>query len=212
MSMRKIVFVALAAAILCGVVGVLVLKRETSSPTVPELTKADKEVESARPDDAARPVEPPATPPQQRLSQENLTPSINESQTPAQANRSMQRPAQAPQGTIPVQPATEEAIARMALSYVGADADAETYWYGAINNPNLSAQARQNLIGDLNEDGLSDPQNPTADDLPLILNRIQLIESVAWDAMDEVNAAAFQEAYKDLVNLAIQIMARNSAG
>jgi hypothetical protein len=103
-------------------------------------------------------------------------------------------------------------MARMALSFVGADEDAEAFWYEAINSPNLSAQARQNLIEDLNEDGLSDPQNPTADDLPLILNRIQLIEDVAADAMDEVNAAAFQEAYKDLVDLALQIMADNPTG
>lgn len=29
-----------------------------------------------------------------------------------------------------------------------------------------------------------------------------IIEEVAWEAMDQVNADAFQEAYKDLVNLA----------
>ena len=48
---------------------------------------------------------------------------------------------------------------------------------------------------------MSDPKHPNADDLPLIVNRMLIIEEVAWDAMDEVNAAAFQEAYKDLVNL-----------
>ena len=97
-------------------------------------------------------------------------------------------------------------MARVALEFVGADPDAEMYWYGAINDPGLSAHERQDLIEDLNEDGLSDPHNPTMEDLPLILNRIGLIEAVVWDAMDEVNADAFQEAYKDLVNLAIQAM------
>ena len=97
-------------------------------------------------------------------------------------------------------------MARVALAFVGADLDAEMYWYWAINNPSLSGHERQDLIEDLNEDGLSDPQNPTAEDLPLILNRIGLIEAVGWDAMDEVNSDAFQEAYKDLVNLAIQAM------
>jgi hypothetical protein len=38
--------------------------------------------------------------------------------------------------------------------------------------------------------------------LPVILSRILLIEAVGPDAMDQVNADAFQEAYKDLVNLA----------
>jgi hypothetical protein len=92
-------------------------------------------------------------------------------------------------------------LARVALSFVGADPYAEAYWIGAINNPDLSADERQNLIEDLNEDGLSDPDSPTAADLPLIANRRQLIEELAPDAMDDVNAAAFQEAHKDLMNM-----------
>ena len=72
----------------------------------------------------------------------------------------------------------------------------------AINDPSLSANARQNLIEDLNEDGLSDPRNPTLDDLPVIKYRIELIEYLAPYAMDKVNADAFDEAHKDLVNMA----------
>ncbi len=60
---------------------------------------------------------------------------------------------------------------------------------------------RSNLIEDLNEDGFADPQNLTANDLPLIQSRIALIEEFAPNAMDEVNTAAFEEAYKDLVNM-----------
>jgi len=96
-------------------------------------------------------------------------------------------------------------LAREALAFVGADPDAEAYWIDAINNPDLSADERQNLIEDLNEDGLSDPENPTADDLPLIENRILLIEDIAPDAMDDVNAAAFQEAHKDLLNMYVRL-------
>jgi hypothetical protein len=33
------------------------------------------------------------------------------------------------------------------------------------------------------------------------LNRLQLIEELAPNAMDQVNADAFAEAYKDLVNM-----------
>ena len=95
----------------------------------------------------------------------------------------------------------QDPVARLALAFVGMDEEAEAYWYEAINDPNLPPNERQDLIEDLNEDGLSDPKHPTADDLPLIVNRMLIIEEVAWDAMDEVNAAAFQEAYKDLVNL-----------
>ena len=38
-------------------------------------------------------------------------------------------------------------------------------------------------------------------DMPLIWSRIRIIETVAPFAMDEVNADAFAEAYKDLINL-----------
>jgi hypothetical protein len=93
-------------------------------------------------------------------------------------------------------------LAREALSLVGLDSDAEEYWMEAINDPRLPAEERQNLIEDLNEDGLSDPKRPTLDDLPLILSRLRLIEDLAPGAMDQVNSDAFREAYKDLLNLA----------
>jgi hypothetical protein len=92
--------------------------------------------------------------------------------------------------------------ARAALSLVGADPVAEQYWAAAINDPNLPANERKDLIEDLNEDGLSDPKHPGPQDLPLIVSRLQLIEEMAPNAMDDVNANAFAEAYKDLVNLA----------
>lgn len=93
-------------------------------------------------------------------------------------------------------------LARQALALVGMSEAAEAYWVQAINDPSLSAQEREDLIEDLNEDGLSDPKRPGPEDLPLILSRLELIELLAPQAMDEVNADAFMEAYKDLVNLA----------
>src|SRR5205814_2195668 len=93
-------------------------------------------------------------------------------------------------------------IARIALTLVGADSDAEDYWFAAINDLTLPANERQDLIEDLNEEGLSDPEHPTTEDLPLIFNRLALIETIGPDAADEVNAKAFVEAYNDLLNLA----------
>lgn len=93
-------------------------------------------------------------------------------------------------------------VARVALAFVGADPVAEAYWYLAINDPELPPGERQDLIEDLNEDGLSDPKHPTLDDLPLIASRLAIIDSIGSEAMDRANADAFQEAYKDLVNLA----------
>lgn len=119
-----------------------------------------------------------------------------------------------PTNTAAARPAEEplqDPIARVALSLVGADPDAEDYWFAAINDLSLPANERQDLIEDLNEEGLSDPEHPTIEDLPLIFNRLALIETIGPDAADEVNAAAFDEAYKDLLNLAALAMGGGQA-
>lgn len=105
----------------------------------------------------------------------------------------------------PTEPQVPLEVARSALGLVGADPQAEEIWYAAINDPNTPAKARQDLIEDLNEDGFDDPRNITEDDLPLIYSRIALIEQLGPEAMDDVNAAAFAEAYKDLVNMVMRL-------
>ena len=113
---------------------------------------------------------------------------------PAHPIRKNDRPAQA---KSPLQ----DPDARLALSFVGVDPMAEQYWMAAINDPDLPAEERKDLIEDLNEDGLSDPKHPGPEDLPLIVSRLRLIETLAPEAMDPVNAGAFAEAYRDLSNL-----------
>ena len=93
-------------------------------------------------------------------------------------------------------------FARLALPLVGADPEAEAYWFDAINDPTLSADERQDLIEDLNEEGFADPEHPTIDDLPLIVNRLDIIEELALHAMDETNSEAFAEAHQDLTRMA----------
>ena len=101
-----------------------------------------------------------------------------------------------------------KSLEREALAYVGADPLAEAIWLDAINSPDVSAHDRSDLIEDLNEDGFADPRNLTRDDLPLIVSRLELIEREAPFAADDVNAAAFAEAYKDLVNMYAKVMAQ----
>jgi hypothetical protein len=223
-SVRNAVFVVFAIAVLCGVAQVVIPTRQAGRETTPASATTDRTPRPSRPRSTMRSVEPrvATAPLRQRPSPpESPAPSVSESraelvqpdvqahgnkQEAAQAGATTQKSAQTKQGTPPAPEVLQDPVARVALGYVGADPDAEAYWYGAINDPSLSAHERQDLIEDLNEDGLSDPQNPSLEDLPLILSRIELIESVVWDAMDEVNADAFQEAHKDLVNLAIQAM------
>jgi len=92
--------------------------------------------------------------------------------------------------------------ARAALALIGYDREADEVWIQVINDPSVSANARSNLIEDLNEDGFPDPHNPTLDDLPMIEYRIDLIDDLSPYAMDKTNADAFKEARKDLVNMA----------
>jgi hypothetical protein len=98
-------------------------------------------------------------------------------------------------------PARKEPFARLALNYVGADSQADGFYQKAINDMALSENHRKNLIEDLNQDGFPDTRNLSARDLPLIQNRITFIEQHAPLATDPVNAAAFKEAYKDLLKM-----------
>ena len=227
---RTIVIAGLALAVLCVAARVLVPYRPAVPQTEPK--SAGSRARSARPrqatDSARSRVTPPLARPRSILGQpQGAAPAPNTPQAASQqpeagtqkaagadtgpkkaapANAKTPNATAATPGARPGKPPIQDPMARAALAYVGADPDAEMYWYQAINDPSLPAQERQDLIEDLNEDGLSDPHHPTTDDLPLILSRIELIEEVVWDAMDEVNADAFLEAYKDLVNLAFQAL------
>jgi len=103
-------------------------------------------------------------------------------------------------------PPIADPIARQALALVGTDDLAEMYWLDAINDPTLGPEERSDLIEDLNQDGFADPKNLGPQDLPLILSRLSLIEQHAPSAMDQVNADAFKEAYKDLLAMHARLM------
>ena len=217
-----IVLGACVIAILGGVARIVVPKRPEVRETAGRSAAVDRTARSSHRESTVRPIAPRMiTPPVQPrpLPPKGPAPSVGESGTePAKSEIQSTKgepkaiKAQAPKtlspqpGARPGKEPIQDPVARVALAFVGADPDAEMYWYDAINDPGLSNQERQDLIEDLNEDGLSDPHNPTLEDLPLIWNRLVLIEAIAWDAMDDVNADAFQEAYKDLVNLAAQAL------
>ena len=116
--------------------------------------------------------------------------------TPPTTNASV---ASAP-GKKPKEPLRDPA-ARAALGLVGVDIGAEAYWLGAIFDPSLPDQEREDLIEDLNEEGLSDTKRPGPQDLPVILHRLALIEEIASSA-DDFMLPHLGEAYNDLANLA----------
>ena len=198
MKMKSVLVAALIVAIVCGVAALMTSKHQP----VPA-------VEATKPPPPAAPVAVTPVPVTQAPT-EPLPPEVTSvtNGVSRPAVKATHAPDSQAQQSPPVQPApggkepVADPTARVALSLVGIDPDAEDYWVDAINDPSLSADERQNLIEDLNEDGLSDPKLPGPDDLPMILNRLRMIEELAPNAMDQVNWDAFKEAYKDLVNLA----------
>lgn len=112
------------------------------------------------------------------------------------------------EGAAVEEPIVPAPLAFAALKLVGVDPAAQKIWERAINDPATSSTDRGDLIEDLNETGFPDPSNVTMIDLPLILARIKLIEELAPFAMDEVNAAAFEEAYKDLLDMLVALRSK----
>jgi len=198
--MRTAIGICLALIILA--VGVLMLFPHHTPEGGALLAKV--ETKRVNPSPPAPVVEAPAPAPVSNTEiAQDLSASSREAATPkVPAQAKAQKAPKQQAGGKQADPPPKDEIARAALSYVGIDPEADEYWIGAINNPELSAEERSNLIEDLNEDGLSDPKHPGPEDLPVILNRMTLIEELADNAMDKANADAFQEAYKDLVNLA----------
>lgn len=102
-------------------------------------------------------------------------------------------------------PAVPIKLAFRALWYLGADPEAERTWSRAINDPNMPAGVRSDLIADMIDEGYTDNNNPTKADLPLILARLEIIERHAPYARDPVNAQAFAEIYRDLLEMYVRL-------
>jgi hypothetical protein len=193
------VVVAVGAVVL--LVFSLIARRHTQPPTalVPPMHEEASTPEPApAPRSAPGPTfVPPPTP------AHNFEPQSAPAQAPPTSRPVPGRPVRAQKfkDAVADEQLTPQKIARVALGYVGADPTADQVWLAAINNPNFTPNERKDLIEDLNEEGFDDPKNLTPADLPLIVNRIQLIENLAPQAADDTNAAAFAEAYKDLVNM-----------
>ena len=120
----------------------------------------------------------------------------------ARPNRRAQAPQPAAQNNQPANPGNEleDPDARDALALVGVDAAADVYWLDAIFDDTLPDNERADLMEDLNEVGFDDPKNLTADDLPMIMNRLALIDAILPDS-DPFMSPHLLEAQKDLSNM-----------
>lgn len=154
----------------------------------------------------AQPVAPPpgrraeelALPPQPAQAVEPAPPPVESKLTPHPASIRSQPP------PIPPGQQVVDPDARAALALVGEDPDAEAYWENAIFDPTLPDKERDDLMEDLNEVGFADPEQPGQQDLPLILNRLAIIEQIA-PYTDDFMARHLGEAYKDLLQMANKV-------
>jgi hypothetical protein len=187
MNAKKILVPVLAIAFAAAVASVIFADRKVAPTT--ESPRDTQPAKSPAISESIPPRETPAveTKPQIQPAPTNVQPVVKPqnvaAQTATPANGSLQDP-----------------VAREALSLVGVDSDAEQYWAAAIFDPTLPDQEREDLMEDLNEDGLSDPQHPGPQDLPLIVNRIRIIEQIAPFA-DDFMLEHLWEADKDLRNM-----------
>lgn len=208
---------AVAALVLVAAGGVGMVIREYRFRTARE--KLAEEVdETAQPTEAPKSSQLPKEPEIRNIDQPLPVEEVSvEPEAPASEPADAQSSPEAEQGGEPAQmeattsmagqeslledPKVKARRGREALAMIGHDPRADAVWIEIINDPSVSANARKNLIEDLNEDGLS-YRNLTVDDLPAIEYRIGLVEYLRPYAMDKVNADAFDEAHKDLVNMA----------
>ncbi|HEU0010876.1 MAG TPA: hypothetical protein VFT34_13750, partial [Verrucomicrobiae bacterium] len=99
---------------------------------------------------------------------------------------------------------SREPLARVALTYVGANGQAAQLWHTAINDPALKPAQRRELVLDLDQDGLQNDKTPTAADLPIVANRLALTQAYLqqdYVQNDPLLNKAFLEANKDLQKL-----------
>jgi hypothetical protein len=102
------------------------------------------------------------------------------------------------------EPDSREPLARVALTYVGANGQATELWHTAINDPTLKPAQRRELVLDLDQDGLQNDKTPTPADLPIVANRLALTQAYLqqdYVQNDPLLNKAFLEANKDLQKL-----------
>jgi hypothetical protein len=101
---------------------------------------------------------------------------------------------------------SREPLARVALAYVGADANeqAQQLWHNSIFDPVLTPAQRRELVLDLDQDGLQNDKTPTPVDLPIVAKRLAITQAYLqqdYVRNDPALTKAFLEANKDLQKL-----------
>src|SRR4051794_31850774 len=148
-SSRRILIVVVALLLLCVAIVIFLKYPPKSGMAKPS------SVQAAAPDVINTPAEQP--------------PQVSAAQPPAAAQPvaenadAREKPKDPPPAKKNPKPKDEKVVqdplSRVALSLVGVDPAAEDYWLGAVFDPSLPQSERQDLVDDLNEQGLPDPKH-----------------------------------------------------
>src|SRR3954469_10548425 len=185
----KWIAAGVVAVIACVVGGMLLNHQQPARQIAPP-----KQIVSV---DKAPPVQPETAPVTETVAPAPAVTSAPSVQSQPTAPKS---PAAQNQAQKPPKEPLHDPDAREALALVGVDPEAERYWLNAIYDTSLPDNEREDLMEDLNEVGFADPKNLSADDLPLIATRLEIIEQIAQGA-DPFMSEHLGEAYKDLWNM-----------
>jgi type II secretory pathway pseudopilin PulG len=203
-TIKPVLLVLLIIAIVSTVARVVIIRHRQNELAAAERAASQKAARAAELERLSQPPpkpqpapEPVAVPP----------PAVEAppATEPPNVNRPV-APAAPPPAAPPVTPGgnrevRQDPLARVALSLVGVDPYAEAYWLEAIYDTNLSDREREDLMEDLNEEGLSNPRQPAPEDFPLIANRLRILEDLIPNVSDPFMLEHIGEAYKDLLLL-----------
>jgi hypothetical protein len=188
---------------LVAVIGLAVAGRRIFKQSAPQETARANTERIVAPEQRSNPTPPAVTPtPTPDPSPVEKAGNLSDSAPPPQKAKTdaAQKVASQSSPNKKPKPPLQDPDARVALTLVGVDPVAEAYWLEAIFDSSLPDKEREDLMEDLNEEGLSDPKRPGPQDFPLIMIRIEKIEEIAPHA-DPFMLPHLAEAYKDLVNL-----------
>ena len=145
MKTKAVLFAGLTIVIACVVGVVILVQRQRAREAVLLAAKGEQ---AGRANQSRPPAPLVASLGEKTGGIAGSTP-VPEVKTETQTDTNIQQGTQ-PNAAGPATDPVTDPLARVALSMVGLDLDAELYWVASINDPTLPAAERQDLIEDLN--------------------------------------------------------------
>ncbi|MDB6057852.1 MAG: hypothetical protein JWO95_1696 [Verrucomicrobiales bacterium] len=106
-----------------------------------------------------------------------------------------------------IDPSKKEPLARVAMTFAGANDQATEIFTAAIMDEHLSLDARRNLLEDWGGEGFANSKNPTPEDQKLLEARLKLAAEYAAALKDPKLITSLGEAQKDFAKMQARLAA-----